>query len=74
MGQVKISDRRVSHSHRERGAYAYTGPERRTGHPVIVCICCGKICVDYRGLSQDAPALAAKVECRSGLCADCTPV
>ena len=83
MEQVRAWDRRTGHDRRMGGGAAYTGPERRalryrrsgterrTGWPAV-CIYCGQVIGDHSGWSQASETIESTVECRTGICMECS--
>lgn len=83
MKERKTTDRRSGLERRMEGAHAYTGPERRQlkhrrigfdrrGLLPNVCIYCGKVCGADGGWVQGDATISATVECRDGICGDCS--
>ena len=77
MKQVKISDKRIIRDRRMRGAFSYSGPERRDlkyrrSGEAAICIYCGEVCGDSRGWNQGESTLETTVEGRGGICTDCS--
>ena len=79
----KISDRRTGLDRRTTGSYLYTGPEKRKlkhrrlgldrrGLLGNVCIHCGKVCGADNGWVQSDSTVEPTVECRNGICVDCS--
>ncbi len=78
-----IVDRRSGLDRRTDATALYTGPERRElkyrrlgldrrGLLGNVCTYCGNVCGDKGGWFQGAAAVEPTVECRNGICAECS--
>ncbi len=83
MKKRKKTDRRAGFDRRLGGDATYTGTERRKlkhrrlgldrrGLLPNVCIYCGKVCGDGGGWYQGDSTAETTVECRNGICADCS--
>ena len=83
MKQRRTADRRTGFERRLTDASEYPGPERRKlKHRRIgldrrgllgnICIYCGKVCGADKGWAQSDSTAEPTVECRHGICADCS--
>jgi hypothetical protein len=77
IGNREVTDRRTIPDRRKKVSTTYIGIERRKMMPrrnleVVTCIYCGRICGSQDDLSQAASTIETTVECRAGICIDCS--